>query len=155
MPSQILVRIEAIPFPSKGPGLLLALPDFGRHSSKTFPWKGLRFLLALLDFGRSRSKPFSYKRLGLLLTYLSNPLLPCTYLLTTFVTLYILCILIFSIAINTLRLKLTLYHVCSLLFFSISTGYWKKYEVLPKIIHFWWLLEVFWSSFNIGWILAH
>jgi hypothetical protein len=56
LPSQILVRIEAIPFPSKGPGLLLALPDFGRHSSKTFPSKGLRLLLALLDFGRNKSK---------------------------------------------------------------------------------------------------
>ena len=31
---------------------------------------------------------------------------------------------------------------------------WQNYEVLPKISHFWWLLEVFWSFFNIGWILA-
>ena len=37
---------------------------------------------------------------------------------------------------------------------SIFSQTWQNYEVLPKISLFWWLLEVFWSFFNIGWILA-
>ena len=32
---------------------------------------------------------------------------------------------------------------------------WKNCEILPKLRHFWWLLKLFWSSFNFGSILEH